>query len=145
VNDATGRSGTNSQFVTVQNSLPVAITGPASGATVSGITWVDIWVDNPVGASNVFTLTVDGVVVASQTDPGRHVTVPWDTTKTPNGARTMVAQVRDSTNNGGQFTRPVTVQNTVNPPAAAFTSPAAGATVSGTVAVGLKATGGTAP
>ena len=145
VNDSTGRSGTNSIFVTVQNTLPVAITNPASGAAVSGTTWVDIWVDNPVGASNVFTLTVAGVVVAQQTDPGRHVTLPWDTTKTPNGAQTMVAQVTDSTNNGGQFTRPVTVTNTVNPPAASFTSPAAGVTVSGTVAVGLKAAGGTAP
>ena len=145
VNDSTGRSGTNSVFVTAQNTLPVAITAPAAGATVSGTTWVDIWVDNPAAGSNVFTLTVDGVVVASQTDPGRHVTLPWDTTKTPNGARTLVAQVRDATNNGGQFTRPVTVQNTINPPAASFTSPAAGTTVSGTVAVGLKATGGTAP
>jgi len=145
VNDSTGRSGTNSIFVTVQNTLPVAITNPASGATVSGVTWVDIWVDNPSGASNVFTLTVAGVVVAQQTDPGRHVTVPWDTTKTPNGAQTMVAQVVDATNNGGQFARPVTVNNTVNPPAASFTSPAAGVTVSNTVAVGLKATGGTAP
>ena len=143
--DSTGRSGTGSQYVTVQNSLPVAITGPASGATVSGITWIDVWVDFPSGTSNVFTVTVDGVVVASQTDPGRHVTVPWDTTKTANGPRTMVAQVRDATNNAGQFTRPVTVQNTINPPAASFTSPAAGATVSGAVSVGLKATGGTAP
>lgn len=145
VNDSTGRSGTNSVFVTVQNGLPVAITNPASGATVSGTTWVDIWVDNPAPGSNVFTLTVDGVVVASQTDAGRHVTVPWDTTKTPNGARTLVAQVRDASNNGGQFTRPVSVQNAVNPPAASFTSPAAGTTVTGTVSVGLKATGGTAP
>jgi hypothetical protein len=145
VSDATGRSGTNSVFVTVQNGLPVAITAPASGATVSGIAWVDIWVDNPAPGTNVFTLTVDGVVVVSQTDAARHVTVPWDTSKTPNGGKTMVAQVRDASNNGGQFTRPVTVQNSVNPPAASFTSPAAGATVSGTVAVGLRAAGGTAP
>ena len=145
VHDSTGRSGSNSVFVTAQNTLPVAITSPAVNATVSGVTWATIWVDNPAGSANVFTLSVDGVVVASQTDPGRTVTLPWDTTKTPNGARTLVAQVRDSTNNGGQFTRPVTVNNAVAPPAASFTSPAAGATVSSTVAVGLKATGGTAP
>jgi hypothetical protein len=145
VNDATGRSGTGSQYVSVQNSLPVAITSPAQGATVSSVTWVDVWVDFPSGASNVFTLLVNGNVVAQQTDSGRHVTLPWDTTKTPNGAQTLVAQVRDASGNGGQFTRPVTVQNAINPPAASFTSPAAGTTVSGTVSVGLRAAGGTAP
>jgi hypothetical protein len=145
VYDSTGRSGTNSMFVTVQNGLSVALTSPASGATVSGVTWADIWVTSPAPGTNVFTLSVDGVVVATQSDPGVHVTVPWDTTKTPNGAKTLVAQVVDSSNNGGQFSRPVTVNNTINPPAASFTSPAAGVTVSATAAVGLKATGGTAP
>jgi large repetitive protein len=145
VNDATGRTGTGSAYVNVQNGLSVALTSPNSGATVSGIAWVDIWASGYSGTSNVYTLTVAGVVVASTTDPTNHVTLPWDTTKTPNGAQTMVAQVRDAAGNGGQFTRPVTVSNAAAPPAASFTSPAAGASVSGTVAVGMKATGGAAP
>ncbi len=143
--DATGRSGTGSTYVTVQNTLRVFITNPAINATVSGTTWVDVWVEGVSGSANVFTLSVGGTVVASATDAGRHVTLPWDTTRTPNGARTLVAQVRDATNNGGQDARAVTVQNAGSGPAASFTSPAAGATVSGTVSVGLAASGGTAP
>jgi hypothetical protein len=145
VHDATGRGGTGSQYVTVQNTVRAAITAPAAGATVSGTTWVTIWIENGTGASNTFTLSVNGVRIGTQTTSGRLVTLPWDTTKTPNGPRTLVAEARDATNNGGQMTRTVTVQNAVAPPAAAFTTPAAGATVSGTVSVGLQAAGGTPP
>lgn len=145
VTDATGRSGAASLSVVVQNTLRVFITSPALGATVSGTTWVNVWVEGVSGASNVFTLSVGGLTVASATATGRHATLPWDTTRTPNGPRTLVAQVRDAANNGGQDTRAVTVQNASSGPAAAFTSPAAGATVSGTVSVGLAASGGTAP
>jgi Domain of unknown function (DUF1929)/Glyoxal oxidase N-terminus/PKD domain/Bacterial Ig domain len=145
VTDATGRSGSGSEYVTVQNSLRVFITNPAANATVTGTTWVDVWVEGVSGSANVFTLSVGGVVVASATDPGRHVTLPWDTRQTPNGSRILAAQVRDAQNNGGQDTRPVTVQNGSSGPTASFTSPAAGATVSGTVSVGLAASGGSAP
>ncbi|HXD99555.1 MAG TPA: Ig-like domain-containing protein [Candidatus Acidoferrum sp.] len=145
VTDATGRSGTGTEYVTVMNTLSVFITSPAVNATVTGTTWVDVWVEGVSGTSNVFTLSVGGVVVASATDSGRHVTLPWDTTRTPNGPRTLAAQVRDAANNGGQDTRPVIVQNGSSGPAASFTSPAAGATVTGTVGVGLAASGGSAP
>ena len=88
VTDATGRSGTGSTYVTVQNTLRVFITNPAVNAIVSGTTWVDVWVEGVSGTANVFTLSVGGTVVASATDAGRHVTLPWDTTRTANGART---------------------------------------------------------
>jgi hypothetical protein len=147
VTDATGRSGSGSEYVTVQNTLRVFITGPAVNATVSGTTWVDVWVEGVTGSANAFTLSVAGTVVASATSSGRHVTLPWDTRPTPNGSRTLVAQVRDAANNGGQDTRVFNVQNAGGGSAlaAAFTSPAADATVSGTVTVGLAASGGTGP
>jgi len=72
---------------------------------------VDVWVEGMSGSANVFTLSVGGVVVASATDSGPHVTLAWDTTRTPNGPRILTAQVRDAANNGGQDTRAVTVQN----------------------------------
>jgi hypothetical protein len=147
VTDATGRTGTGSEYVDVQNTLRVFITSPGVNATVGGTVWVNIWVEGVSGSVNAFTLLVGDTVIASATSTGRHVTLPWDTTRTPNGGRTLVAQVRDATNNGGQDTRTVTVQNAGGGGslAAAFTSPAAGATVSGSVSVGMAASGGSAP
>ncbi len=145
VTDATGRSGTGVEYVTVQNSLRVFITSPAAGATLSGTAWVDVWVEGASGTANVFTLAVGGVTVATTTNAGRHVTLPWDSTRTPNGSPTLAAQVRDAQNNGGQDTRAVIVQNAGAGPTATFTTPAGGATLSGTVSVGLAASAGTTP
>lgn len=154
VTDATGRSGTAAEYVSVQNvhTLSVIFTRPSAGATVSGTAWVDIWVEGVSGSSNTFSLWVAGVRVAHQTISGRHVTFAWDTRQTPDGPQTMLAVVRDATGRTGQGTRAVVVQNGAAPPpppppglTAAFTSPAAGSTVSGTVTVGLAASGGTPP
>jgi len=145
VTDATGRVGTGTDYVSVQNSLSVIITNPAANATLTGTAWVDVWVEGVSGTANVFTLTVAGATIGTTTTTGRHVTFAWDTTKTPSGPQTLVAQVRDAQNNAGQGTLPVTVKNGAASLAAAFTSPAAGATVNGSVAVGLSATGGTGP
>jgi hypothetical protein len=147
VTDATGRRGIGTEYVTVQNTLVVTMTNPAAGATLSGTAFADVWVEGPNGATNAFALTVAGRVVASQTITGRHATLAWDTRQVPDGAQTIVATVIDANNNGGRDTKAVTVQNGTTPPAlgASFTSPAAGATVAGTVTVGLAASGGTPP
>jgi len=39
------------------------------------------------------------------------VTLPWETTRTPNGAQTLTVTVRDSAGATGTATVPVTVQN----------------------------------
>src|SRR6185295_3417512 len=137
VTDATGRRGIGSDYVTVQNSLIVTITNPASGATVSGTGFVDVWVEGQSGTANAFAVTVAGRIVASQTISGRHATLAWNTTQIPDGPQTILATVGDAANNGGRDSRPVTVQNGSAPPplAASFTSPAAGATVASTVTV----------
>ena len=151
VRDSTGATATASRTVTVQNTsagtLIVYITQPASGATVSGTVWVTMWVDNAAAGTKTYTLTAAGQQVASGTDTSSGpVTLPWVTTNSPNGATTLTASVRDPANNTGTRSIPVTVQNAgSNPLTAGFSSPAAGATVSGSVSVGMTASGGTAP
>jgi hypothetical protein len=149
VTDSAGQTSTVTRTVTVQNSaaggLDVFITTPSEGATVSGTVTVNVWVEKASGSANVFTLTVGGQTVWTQTTSGVHVYGPWDSRTVPDGPATLVASVRDATGKTGSVSRAVTVRNGTPPPpplSASFTSPAAGATVSGTVTVGMAASGG---
>ncbi|HEV8584730.1 MAG TPA: Ig-like domain-containing protein [Methylomirabilota bacterium] len=163
VTDAAGGSVSRSVSVTVSNAAPpppppptgtlkVYITAPTSGATVSGTNWATIWLGGSSGSSNVYTLTVAGQQVATQTTSSTGpVSIPWSTFSAPDGPQALTASVRDATGNTGATTIPITVANGGTPPpappplTASFTSPAAGATVSGTVTVGMSASGGTTP
>ena len=108
----------------------VFITSPAAGATVSGTVWTDVWVENFVGTSNAFTLTVGGTVVAQGT-ASNHATLAWDSRSIPSGAITLTATVRDAAGHVGATTRGLIV---LNAPLGVFiTSPPAGATVGGVV------------
>jgi hypothetical protein len=121
VTDAAARVATATLGVNVDNATPpppppsaaltVFITSPASGATVSGVTWIDIWVEGASGTSNRFTLSVGGRVVTSETSAGAHVTLPWDTRGTANGPQSMMATVTDATGAAGSTTRSVAVAN----------------------------------
>jgi hypothetical protein len=156
VRDGSGATATATRTVTVQNggappppppgSITVFITQPASGATVTGTQWVVIWIERAAAGTKTFTLTAGGQTVATTNDSSNGpVSMPWITTGTPNGPTTLTASVRDASNNTGALSIPVTVQNGASALAAAFTSPGAGATVSGTVSVGMSGSGGTAP
>jgi len=159
VTDSTSATASASRTVTVANSstgsLPVALTSPREGATVTGTVWANVWVGPPPGTPPyTYTLTAAGATVGGTTSSETHVTIPWDTTRTPNGAQTLTATVRDAAGKTGSFSVNVTVQNAGSPPppppppsglTAAISSPAEGATVSGTVTVGMAAGGGTAP
>jgi hypothetical protein len=126
--------------------LVVWITQPASGATVSGTVWVTLWVDNAAAGTKSYTLTAAGQPVVSGNDSSSGpVTLAWATTSTPNGPTTLTATVRDPANNTGSRSIPITVQNAGSSLTAGFTAPADGATVSGSVGVGMIASGGTAP
>ena len=81
----------------------VFITSPAAGATVNGIVWTDVWVENFVGTSNAFTLTVGSTVVAEGT-ASNHATLPWDSRSIPHGAITLTATVRDAAGHVGATT-----------------------------------------
>ncbi|HXH84218.1 MAG TPA: Ig-like domain-containing protein [Candidatus Tectomicrobia bacterium] len=157
VTDSGGRTASATRTVTVSNTtttpppagtLQVAITAPRSGATVSGTTWATVWVEGAGTASKTYTLLVGGQTVATTTTTSSGpVSLPWDTTKTANGTQTLTARVQEGTN-AGTSSVSVNVSNAASAPApvpaltVGFTSPAAGATVSGTVTVGLTASGG---
>ena len=119
----------------------VFITNPVDGATVSGTVWTDVWVENYVGTSNTFTLSVGGNTVAIAT-ANNHATLPWDSRAIADGAITLTATVTDSAGHVGTRTRDLVVHNGTTPTlTAGFTSPADGATVNGTVTIGMSAAG----
>jgi hypothetical protein len=95
--------------------LKVFITQPKAGSTVSGTVWVVMWVEGTSGSSNVFTLSVDGKVIRSETTSSRGpVTIPWFTVNNPdaaNGTHTLTGRVRDATGKSGSTSITVIVNN----------------------------------
>jgi hypothetical protein len=91
--------------------LRVSLTAPPAGATVSGTVWVTIWVDDAAAGSKTYTLTVGGATVWSEATASRPASLPWVTTQTPNGARTLVVDVRDGAGATGSASVAVTVAN----------------------------------
>jgi hypothetical protein len=136
--------------------LKVLFTSPGQGATVSGNVPVNVWVEGHTGASNQFSLMVDGKAVGTtQTTAGTHVVFSWPSGSIPDGAHTLAATVKDAAGAVGTASRSVITKNgVVAAPAPApaptptpapapaglkvvFTSPGQGATVSGNVAVNV--------
>jgi hypothetical protein len=116
-----------------------SITSPTSGATVSGTTTVVATASDNVGVTRV-EFFLDGVLKATGT------TAPyswsWNTTTTPNGSHTLTSKAYDAASNVGTSTGiSVNVSNTgdTTPPTTSITSPANGATVSGTITVRASA------
>jgi YVTN family beta-propeller protein len=107
----------------------VFVTSPAAGATVNGTVWTDVWVENFVGTSNAFTLSVGGTVVAQSTATN-HATLAWDSRSIPAGAITLTATVRDAAGRVGAATRGLIVLDAFD---VFITSPPAGAVVGGVV------------
>jgi|GEM_PF-1050969 len=167
VTDGAGRSATASRAVTVSNSsttppttppaspgtLDLAMTAPKPGTTVSGTGWAVLWLGGTTSTSNTYTLSVGGVEVARTATSSRGpVSLAWDTRRVPNGTQTLLASARDSAGKTGTASVSINVANaggtsspTPGGPAATFTAPAAGATLSGTASVTVSASGGTAP
>src|SRR6185295_17716304 len=90
----------------------------------------NVWVENAVGTSNAFTLTVGGTIVAQGT-ASNHATLAWDSRLIPDGAITLTATIRDAAGDVGAATLGL---NVLNRELGVFiTSPPAGATVGGVV------------
>jgi hypothetical protein len=155
VTDSAGGTGSATRTVTVANAtaqppatggLSVHLTAPRAGTTLSGTNWAVVWVNGASGPANVYTLSVGGRTVGTTTTGSTGpVSIPWDTATVASGSQVLTASVRDAGGRTGSTSVPVTLQNgsaAAAPLTAVFTSPAAGATVSGTVGVGLTATGG---
>jgi hypothetical protein len=120
----------------------VAITSPASGATVSGTITVSASASDNVGVAGVqFQLDGAPLGVEDTTNP---YSVTWDTTTAAAGTHTLRAVARDAANNSSApFSITVTVSNgappDTTPPTVAISSPSSGATVSGTITVSASA------
>ena len=123
VRDNAGTTATATRTVTVSNAtspppppptgtLQVFVTQPKSATTVRGTAWIVVWLNGAQGGANVYTVSVNGQAVATQTTPSTGpVSLPWSTTGTPNGAQTLSVTARDATGNTGMASITVTVAN----------------------------------
>jgi Domain of unknown function (DUF1929)/Bacterial Ig domain len=165
ITDAANARATATASVTVSNTtapppppppatgtLGVFITQPSNGATVTGTSWVTLWLEGSSGTSNTYTLTVAGRSVATTTTSSKGpVSMPWDSTTVPSGPQTLTATARDATGNTGSGSISINVSNANSPPpnttplGASVSAPSSGSTVSGTVNVTIAASGGTPP
>jgi hypothetical protein len=147
--DLAGNSAQTSVTFTVNNggggdTTPptVAITFPASGATVSGTITITASATDDVAVANVVFEVDNKPIGAPVTNPPYVASL--NTTQLTNGAHTLTAVATDLAGNHAQASVVVTVSNNsggdTTPPTVTITSPAAGATVSGTITVSANAT-----
>ena len=115
VRDAAGHGATATRGLIVDNGPPlgVFITSPPAGATVGGVVWSDIWVEGAAAGTRTFTLSIGGTTLATASDSGNHVTLPWDSSRVADGSQAIVVTVRDAACHIGVGTRTVNVQNGV--------------------------------
>jgi chitinase len=92
----------------------VALTAPASGATVSGTIPLSADATDNVGVAGV-RFTVDGTTVGSE-DTSSPYSVSWNTTQVADGSHTISAIARDAAGNQTTASRTVTVSNAPPPP-----------------------------
>ena len=118
----------------------VALTAPASGATVGGTITVSASASDNVGVAGVQFL-LDGASLGAE-DTSDPYSISWNTVGATNGTHTLSARARDA---AGNTTVPASVTVTVNNtpdtvlPSVAITAPASGATLSGTATVTVNA------
>ncbi len=118
----------------------VSVSSPTNGASVSGTTTITANASDNTAVVGV-QFKVDGANVGSE-DVSAPYTTPWTTTGVTNGSHTVTAVARDAAGNTATATNTVSVNNVVpdtTAPTVSFSSPAAGATVSGTTSVSATA------
>src|SRR5205823_4224161 len=142
VTDGAGRTASAAVSVTVAPppALTASISSPANGATVSGTVTVNMAAGNAQGSPTQFVLQLDSATTLStqSVSAGATATYGWDTSAVASGAHSLNLSVTD----GAGRTATAAVSVTVAPPpalTASITSPANGATVTGTVVVNMAA------
>jgi hypothetical protein len=118
----------------------VSMTAPTAGATVSGTVALSANASDNVGVVGVQFL-VNGNATGTE-DTASPYSVNWNTAAVANGSYSLSARARDAGGNQTTSTAiTVTVNNTPDStlPTVSMTAPAAGATVSGTVALSANA------
>ncbi len=139
--DAGGNQANATRTVTVDNTPPtVSVSSPVSGAQLSGMATFTASATDASGVKSVQFL-VDGVPVG--TDTTAPYSIIWNTSGASNGWHDITAKATDQLNNVGT-SGPVSVNisNTVvdnTPPTITLTTPANGATVSGSVGITASA------
>src|SRR5579863_7309920 len=138
--DGSGAASSSDQtFSTMGNNAPpaVQVTSPAAGATLSGKVNLTAVASDGGSVSGV-QFRIDGNNVGPDLAASPYIYV-FDSSTLPNGFHSITAVATDNSGNSATSTSvPVKVDNTLKdttPPAVLLTSPANGATVSGTVAV----------
>ena len=113
----------------------VSLTGPASGATVSGAVTLTADASDNVGVAGV-QFRVDGAAVGAE-DTAAPYSVTWDSRTVGNGSHSITAVARDAAGNSAvSAARSITISNGTGdrqPPAISLTAPAGGSTVSGSI------------
>jgi hypothetical protein len=138
--DAAGNTTTSvAVAVTVPDTAAptVAITAPAQGATVSGLVTVSANASDNVGVFGV-QFRLDGVNLGAE-DTSAPYSISWNSATAALGPHTLTAIARDA---AGNTTTSATVTVAVpdtSAPAVSVTSPANGASVTGTVTVSANA------
>lgn len=151
--DASGNVATSETVnITVANTLlditapTVSVTFPTSGSTVSGVVSA-----TATAADNVevvgLQFQINGINLGTEDTQAPYSAI-MDTTQAPNGSYSMTTIARDAAGNTAT-SAPVsfTINNglvDITAPSVTVTSPANGATISGTVTVGATATDNTA-
>ena len=117
----------------------VSLSTPLPGTTVSGTVAITA---TAVGSLPIVSVqfTVDGANLGAA-DTSAPYSVSWNTTSTSNGAHTIAAIARDTGGNVSTATASVNVNNggSSTPPTVSILTPAASATVSGTVTLSASA------
>jgi len=115
----------------------VAITSPASKASVSGTVTISASATDNVGVASV-AFYVDSALLA--TDTSTPYSVAWNTNTASLGSHTLTAKAYDAAGNSATSAAvPVSVVDTT-PPTVAITSPANGSSVSKGTTVTISAT-----
>ena len=146
--DAAGNRGSSATSTfTVSNGAPdtvkptVSVTVPVAGATVSGTVDLAAQASDSGGVTSVKWF-VDGVEVGYDSN-GAPWTKSWNSATVANGSHKVYAKARDTAGNWGtSVTLTFTVSNGVpdtTAPTVAVSAPAAGTTVSGSVALAAEA------
>ncbi len=142
--DAAGNKATSRVDVTSQGGVTppadttaptVSITSPANGATVSGSVALAATASDNVGVTQV-EFRVDGTLVG--TDATSPYAATWNAASAAPGSHTIQARAYDAAGNTTNTSVTVTVPDSTAP-TVSITSPANGATVSGTVALAATA------
>ena len=114
----------------------VSIAAPSAGSSVTGSVTVTGSSTDNVAVSSV-SVSVDGGAWSTASGTGSW-SWAWPTTSQPNGTHTVTARAVDTSGNASTTSVSVSVSNTTadtTAPTVAFGAPAAGSTVSGSVAV----------